>query len=160
MNSSAIYAGTFDPLTLGHLDVIERASALFGVLTVAVAENPRKQPFFTLEERLGILRESLADRRNIEVEAFDGLLVEYARRKGVRVLVRGLRAISDFEFEFQMALMNRKMRPEIETVFLMPKDEFSYLTSSSVREIESLGGPIEQFLPAASVRAFTRRRAP
>jgi len=154
MTRAAIYAGTFDPLTMGHLDVIRRAAKIFAALTVAVAENPMKRPMFSLDERVAIVEESVAGLEGVTVKPFSGLLVEYARRRHIHVLVRGLRAISDFEFEFQMALTNRSMAPEIETLFLMPKDEYSYLTSSTVREIAVLGGDYTRFVPEPSRRAL------
>ncbi len=157
MEQSAIYAGTFDPLTLGHMDVIERAIRIFDRLIVAVSESRAKRPAFDLEERLGIVREAVTPMEQVEVTSFNGLLVDYARQRGIHVLIRGLRAISDFEFEFQMALMNRKMTPEIETIFLMPKEEYSYLSSSTVREIAELGGDVSRFVPEATMYALTHK---
>ena len=157
MNRAAIYAGTFDPITFGHLDVVERAARMFPRLILAVAEQSPKSTLFTARERVAIAREASAPWDNVEVEAFEGLLVEYARRKRVRVLVRGLRAFSDFEFEFQMALTNRKLAPDIETMFLMPNEEFSYVSSSTVRQIAELGGDVSQFAPPASTRALDRK---
>lgn len=154
MTRLGIYAGTFDPLTLGHLDVVERASRICDDLIVAVAASRSKQTWFSLEERVRIVRESLHDIANARAEAFDGLLVDYAASQGVKLIMRGLRAISDFEFEFQMALTNRKLNPDIETVFLMPKEEYSYLTSSSIREIAEMGGDYSKFVPAASRKAL------
>ncbi|MBU0679580.1 MAG: pantetheine-phosphate adenylyltransferase [Verrucomicrobia bacterium] len=154
MNSTAIYAGTFDPITLGHLDVMERASLIFGKLILAVAESVRKKPLFTLEERVGLAEEASAPFENIEVDSFNGLLVEYARAKKAHVLIRGLRAFSDFEFEFQMALTNRKLAPEIETMFLMPKEEYSYVSSNTVKEIAALGGSFGQFVPLCVGKAL------
>lgn len=164
MRSHAIYAGTFDPLTLGHYDLVVRAAHIVDRLTLAVAANPRKQPLFALEERVAMAREALAAFPNVEVEPFDELVVNYARRRGVKLLVRGLRAFSDFEFEFQMALMNRQLAPEIETLFLMPKEEHSYVSSSSVREIAQYGGEITAFVPpnvaTALWRVFPRKAPP
>jgi pantetheine-phosphate adenylyltransferase len=154
MTSLGIYAGTFDPLTLGHLDVIQRAARIFDELIIAVAASRAKNTWFSLDDRVAIVRDSLGDINNARVESFDGLLVDYAESKGVKIIVRGLRAISDFEFEFQMALTNRKLRPSIETVFLMPKEEYSYLTSSSIREIAEMGGDFAQFVPEASRRSL------
>lgn len=154
MSKVAIYAGSFDPPTLGHLDVIERAANIFDHLVVAVAESVSKNPLFAHDERVAMVKASMAERTDVEVDTFSGLLVDYARRKGVQVLVRGLRAFSDFEFEFQMALTNRKMANDIETVFLMPREEYSYLSSSAIREIAALGGPIAAFVPPAVVKAF------
>jgi len=157
MNEAAICAGTFDPLTLGHLDVIERASRIFPRVVIAVATNPGKNPLFTLEERLELVRQSVAHLAGIEVDSFDGLLVNFAESKGVRVIVRGLRAFSDFEYEFQMALTNRKLKPQLETIFLMPKQDYSYVSSSNVRTVASLGGDISQFVPPPVQRALEGR---
>jgi len=157
MNQAAICAGTFDPLTLGHLDVIERASRIFPRVVIAVATSPGKNPLFSLEERLDLVRHSTAHLDGIEVDNFDGLLVDFAESKGVQVIVRGLRAFSDFEYEFQMALTNRKLRPEIETIFLMPKQDYSYVSSSNVRTVASLGGDISQFVPPPVQRALKAR---
>ena len=147
MNDIAIYAGSFDPVTMGHLDVIERAASIFGRLIVVVAENSRKETIFSVQERVHMLQEIVKDMDGVEVDSFPGLLVDYARQKGVHVLVRGLRAISDFEFEFQMALTNRKLEPDVETVFLMPREEYSYFNASAIREIAALGGDITKFVP-------------
>lgn len=157
MNRAAIYAGTFDPITLGHLDVIERAVRIFPRLILAVAARSTKDPLFTLEERVAIAREAVAPLPGVEVEPFDGLLVTYARQKRIGVLIRGLRAFSDFEFEFQMALTNRKLAPDIETLFLMPNEDYSYVSSSTVRQIAELGGTVRQFVPEASRRALERK---
>lgn len=157
MNRVAIYAGTFDPLTLGHMDLIRRASRIFERLILAVARSQDKNPLFSLEERLLLVQQSVADLENVEVEPFEGLLVSYAQQKGVHVLVRGLRAFSDFEFEFQMALTNRKMAPALETLFLMPKEEYSYISSSAVREIAELGGDTSMFVPPPVEAAFRER---
>ncbi|MCX7818188.1 MAG: pantetheine-phosphate adenylyltransferase [Kiritimatiellae bacterium] len=157
MNRSAIYAGTFDPITLGHLDLIGRAAAIFPRLILAVAKNPPKRTLFTPEQRAAIAAEAVRELPNVEVELFDGLLVEFARRRGVRVLVRGLRAFSDFEFEFQMALTNRKLAPDIETLFLMPTEEYSYVSSSTVRQIAELGGDVRRFVPHCAWLALQSR---
>jgi len=147
MSQAAIYPGTFDPITLGHTDVIERASRIFNPLIVAVGVNTHKNPLFSLEERMDMARAVVAPYPHVEVDSFSGLLVDYCRTKKVRVLLRGLRAFSDFEYEFQMALTNRKMADEIETVFLMPKETHSYLSSSMVRQIAEMNGPIDKFVP-------------
>jgi len=159
MNRAAIYAGTFDPITLGHLDMVERAARIFPRLVLAVAENTSKQTLFPAADRVAIAREAVRRFHNVEVESFGGLLVAYARRKRIGVVIRGLRAFSDFEFEFQMALTNRKMAPDIETIFLMPNEDFSYVSSSTVREIAGLGGQVDQFVPPASLAALRARLA-
>ncbi|MEN7973747.1 MAG: pantetheine-phosphate adenylyltransferase, partial [Verrucomicrobiota bacterium] len=147
MNEAAICAGTFDPITMGHLDVIERASRIFPRVVIGVATNPGKNPLFSLEERMELVRKSTAHLSGVEVDCFDGLLVDFAEGKGVRVIVRGLRAFSDFEYEFQMALTNRRLKPSIETTFLMPKQDYSYVSSSNVREVAELGGDTSIFVP-------------
>lgn len=157
MIKEAIYAGTFDPLTLGHLDVISRATVVFDRLVLAVAKSDAKSPLFKLDERVSLAKEALVGYPEVEIDTFSGLLVNYARARGIRVLIRGLRAISDFEVEFQMALTNRKMAPDIETIFLMPKEEFSYLSSSMVREVADHGGDTSPFVPP-NVEAALRRR--
>lgn len=149
MRHSAIYPGSFDPLTLGHLDLIQRASHIFDQVIVAVGVNSRKKTVFNAEERISMVKASVKGIKNIKVDAFDGLLVNYARTKKIHVLLRGLRAFSDFEYEFQMALANRKMAPEIEMIFLMPKETFSYISSSTVREIAERGGDVSPFVPPA-----------
>ena len=158
MRHSAIYPGTFDPLTLGHLDLIQRASHIFDHVIVAVVVNSRKKTSFTAEDRLEMAKASVKGLKNVRVDAFDGLLVEYARSLEIHVLLRGIRAFSDFEYEFQMALTNRKLAPEIETVFLMPKESFSYISSSTVREVMERGGNIGAFVPPA-VRRYIQKRA-
>ena len=158
--SHAVYAGTFDPLTFGHLDVAARAAQVFSELTVAVAEDPRKTLLFSSAERVELAQASLAHLPNVKVELFDGLLVDWARQRGSRTLIRGLRAFSDFEYEFQMALTNRKLAPDIETLFLMPNEDFSYISSSMVREIASLGGSVAQFVPDVVATALHRKLTP
>jgi pantetheine-phosphate adenylyltransferase len=159
MRQAAIYPGTFDPLTLGHLDVIERVAAIFDRVVVAIVTiPPRKSPMFTLEERVAMARESVQRLDNVEVDSFDGLLVHYAHRKDIHVLVRGIRAYSDFEYEFQMALMNRKLAADVETLFLMPKEAFSYISSSVVREISDQGGDTSELVPPP-VQACIAKRA-
>ena len=157
---AAIYAGTFDPLTLGHLDLIERAAHIFDRLIVAVAEHSRKNPLFSMEERLELARAVVRKLPNVEVDRFSGLLVDYARTKGIHVLVRGLRVFSDFEFEFKMALTNRALTPDVETLFLMTKEDYSFLSSSTVREVAELGGHTEQFVPAVVHVALKRKLGP
>jgi pantetheine-phosphate adenylyltransferase len=144
----AIYPGSFDPVTNGHLDLIERASKLFDRLVVAILLNPEKDPLFTVAERVEMLREVSGHLPNVEVDTFEGLLVDYARRKSARVLLRGIRAVSDYEFELQMALMNRQLRPEIETVFMLPCEAYSYLSSQLVKEVARLGGSLKDLVPA------------
>ena len=153
----AIYPGSFDPVTNGHLDVIERASKLFDEVIVAVAHNDQKDPFFTLEERLELLQKVIGNREQVRVAPLDGLLVDFAVAQKATAVIRGLRAISDFEFEFQMALMNRKLEASVETIFLMPKEEYTYLSSRIVKEIARLGGDISQFVPACVSAAFEKK---
>jgi len=157
MRHSAIYPGSFDPLTLGHLDLIERASHIFDQVIVAVGINSRKKTVFSADERIAMVKASVKGMKNVKVDAFDGLLVNYARAKDIHVLLRGLRAFSDFEYEFQMALANRKMAPEIEMIFLMPKETFSYISSSTVREIAERGGDVTPFVPSA-VKRFIEKK--
>jgi pantetheine-phosphate adenylyltransferase len=146
-NVLAIYPGSFDPVTNGHLDLIERGTKIFDRLVVAVLKNSEKDPLFTVEERVEMLREVTKPWDNVEVDLFDGLLVQYARERKAQVIVRGIRAISDYEYELQMALMNRRLESQIETVFMMPAETYSYLSSSLVREISHLGGPIKGLVP-------------
>ncbi len=164
MNSVVIYPGTFDPITLGHLDLIERAASLFGRLILAITDSSHKSPMFTLAERLKMARDLAAAWPHVEVDSFDGLLVDYARRKGARLVLRGLRAFSDFEYEFQMALTNRKMAPDVETLFMMPKEIYSYLSSSMVREVAAFGGDTSVFVPdlvqAALCQKLAQRQGP
>jgi pantetheine-phosphate adenylyltransferase len=143
----AIYPGSFDPITRGHLDIIARASRLFASVTVAVIRNPDKKSKFSLKQRETMIRDSICDFKNVAVESFDGLLVDYARRKKAEVIIRGLRAVSDFDYEFQMALTNRQMAPEIETVFFMTDYRYSYLSSSVVKQIARLGGNVKDMVP-------------
>ena len=145
----AIYPGSFDPITNGHLDVIERARKLFDEVVVAVAHNDEKQPLFSLNDRLDLLRETAGKIDNVRIAEFEGLLVEFAGNEEAGVVIRGLRAISDFEFEFQMALMNRKFEPNVETVFMMPAEAYIYLSSRLVREIARLGGSVKDLVPPA-----------
>ena len=158
---TAIYPGSFDPLTNGHLDVIQRAAKLFDRIIVAVASNASKSPLFTLQERADLVARTLADMgaANVEVDRFDGLLVDYVARRGGCAVVRGLRAVSDFEFEFQLALMNRKLNESVETIFLMPKDTYSFLSSRLVKEIARLGGDVSAFVPAHVREALRSRLA-
>jgi pantetheine-phosphate adenylyltransferase len=153
----AIYPGSFDPITNGHLDVIERARKLFDEVVVAVAHNVEKEPLFTLEERLELLRESLGDASQVRIGQFDGLLVDFAAAEQADAVIRGLRAVSDFEFEFQMALMNRSLNAKVETIFLMPKEDYTYLSSRLVKEIARLGGNVSSFVPACAAAALARK---
>ena len=152
----AIYPGSFDPVTNGHLDVIQRASRLFDDLIVAVAFNDQKQKstLFSTDERIELLRQSCDDIPNAQIVKLDGLLVDFAKQQGAGAILRGLRAISDFEYEFQMALMNRKMEPSLETIFMMPKEEYTYISSRIVKEIARLGGNVESFVPHWVARAL------
>ncbi len=154
---TAIYPGSFDPLTNGHLDVIQRAAKLFDRVIVAVAENEDKSPLFSLEERKQLVRESVAHIPIVESDSFDGLLVNYVDRRGGHAILRGLRAVSDFEFEFQLALMNRKLNERVETIFMMPRDTYTFLSSRIVKEIARLGGDITSFVPANVARALMER---
>ena len=143
-----IYPGSFDPLTNGHLDIIHRAAKLFDRVVVAVARNDSKHPLFTLEERRDLVARAIKDMPNVEADIFSGLLVNYAAERGATAVIRGLRAVSDFEFEFQLALMNRKLNGRIETIFMMPKDTYTFLSSRIVKEIAQLGGDVSAFVPA------------
>ncbi|MCA1903663.1 MAG: pantetheine-phosphate adenylyltransferase [Cyanobacteria bacterium M5B4] len=153
----AIYPGSFDPITLGHLDIITRSSLLFGQVIVAVVKNPQKTALFSLEERVGQISQVVGHLPNVEVDSFSGLTVHYARMKGARVLIRGLRAVSDFELELQMAHTNKTLAKEIETVFLTTKTEYSFLSSSVVKEIARLGGAIAHLVPSPIVTALEYR---
>lgn len=152
-----IYPGTFDPITNGHLDLIERGLRIFDELIIAVASSPKKQPLFTLQERMELIRESVKDCKNIRVEAFNGLLVDYVKNRQGIAIIRGLRAVSDFEYELQMALMNRRLDMDIETVFMMPSEEFSFITSTIVKEVASFGGTVKGLVPDAVERALTEK---
>jgi pantetheine-phosphate adenylyltransferase len=154
---TAIYPGSFDPLTNGHLDVVQRAAKLFDRVVVAVAKNEGKHPLFTLDERVALVSASVKKMPNVTVDAFDGLLVDYVVSKNARAIVRGLRAISDFEFEFQLALMNRKLNENVETIFMMPKDTYTFLSSRIVKEIARLGGDVRPFVPTP-VQAALRKK--
>ncbi|MBR4189596.1 MAG: pantetheine-phosphate adenylyltransferase [Kiritimatiellae bacterium] len=157
--SRAVYAGTFDPITLGHLDVATRASRRFDHLTLAVSAESRKNLLFGTEERLDLARRAVAHLPNVDVQPFTGLLVEWAREHGEGTLIRGLRAFSDFEYEFQMALTNRKLAPDVETLFLMPREEYSTVSSTLVREIAALHGPVEKFVPPCVAEALRAKYA-
>jgi len=154
MITTAIYPGTFDPITNGHIDLVIRASKLFNKVIVAVAINPGKKPAFSLDERVNLAKQTLAGLDNVEVCGFEGLLIDVANQKQAKVIIRGLRAVSDFEHEFQLAGMNRRMRPEIETLFLTPAEQFTYISSSLVREIAALGGDVSEFVAPCVMTAL------
>ena len=150
----AVYPGTFDPITNGHADILRRALGLFGRVVVALAENPRKVPLFSIEERRAMITDALGRDPRIEVDAFEGLLVDYVRRRGAGVVIRGLRALADFEYEFQQAHMNRHLAPEVETIFLMTSEESFFVSSSLVKEVALMGGDVSRMVPAAVVSAL------
>lgn len=152
-----IYPGTFDPITYGHIDIIHRACDLFDGVVVTVAINPSKSPLFTLEERVSFIRESVKDYPKVEVDSFDGLVVEHAKNVGAVGIIRGLRALSDFEYEFQMALMNRKLAKEINTIFLMPHEKYTYLNSSIIRNLASLKSDVSDFVPEVVRKALENK---
>ncbi len=156
---TVVYPGSFDPVTNGHLDLIHRAARLFDRLIVAIANNDAKQPLFSLKERQGMVRASISQLPNVEVDALTGLLVDYVEQKGGDAVIRGLRAVSDFEFEFQLALMNRKLNDRFETIFMMPKETYTFLSSKIVKEIARLGGDVSEFVPAHVQRALTAKLA-
>jgi pantetheine-phosphate adenylyltransferase len=157
--SDALYPGSFDPVTLGHLDLIARGASLFGRLVVAVADNPRKKAAFTAAERVAMLRRHTKRHRNVEVVSFSGLVVDYAKAHGIGVLLRGVRTTSDFEFEYQMALTNRSLAPDVETVFMMPSAEFAFLSSTLIKEVVGSGGDASRWVPKDVERALAKRLA-
>ena len=162
MSIHALYPGTFDPITNGHLDLVRRAAGIFAHVLVAIAANPSKAPLFSLEERVELARQVLQDVTNVEVRGYTGLTVEFAREHGLAVMVRGLRAVSDFEFEFQLATMSRQINENVETVFLTPTEQFSFVSSSMVREIALLGGNVSRFVHPvveAALKRCARERA-
>jgi pantetheine-phosphate adenylyltransferase len=154
---TVVYPGSFDPLTNGHLDVIQRAAKLFDHVIVALARNDGKVPLFDLDERLALVKEVIAPISNVSVDSFEGLLVNYVEKRSGQAVIRGLRAVSDFEFEFQLALMNRKLNERVETIFMMPKDTYTFLSSRIVKEIARLGGDVSAFVPP-SVRAALAKK--
>ncbi len=156
---TAIYPGSFDPLTNGHLDIVQRAAKLFDRVVVAVARNESKHPLFSLEDRLQMVRHAVHRWPHVEADAFEGLLVEYAQKRSAQAVIRGLRAVSDFEFEFQLALMNRKLDERIETIFMMPKDAYTFLSSRIVKEIAGLGGDVSAFVPGHVEMALKNKLA-
>jgi pantetheine-phosphate adenylyltransferase len=153
----AIYPGTFDPVTFGHIDVLKRASKLFDKVIIAVAKSSQKSAMFTIDERVEMIRKLTSNMKNVDADSFAGLLVNYAKRKNASAIVRGLRAISDFEYEFQMALTNQKLAPGIETVFLMPNEKYSFISSSLVREVAKNGGNVSYFVPKVVVQKLKRK---
>ncbi|MGH7255712.1 MAG: pantetheine-phosphate adenylyltransferase [Nitrospirales bacterium] len=156
----AVYPGTFDPITHGHLDILVRSLRIFDLVFVAVAPNPNKRPLFDLSERVDMVKLVTKELGRVEVEPFEGLLVDYVKRRKAHGVLRGLRAISDFEFEFQMALVNRKLDHSVETLFLMPSEEYAYITSSIIKEVAGLGGPLEDFLHPEVARRLRHRLKP
>jgi len=157
MCQRAIYPGSFDPITYGHIDLIKRAQEIFSEVIVAVAHNPHKKPLFNVKERLHMLKKATAGFQGVIIDDFDGLVVNYARRKKAKVLIRGLRMISDFEYEFQMALTNRKLAADIETIFLMPQESYSYLSSRLLKEAASLGADLSGFVPDFVEKALKKK---
>ena len=157
MSVVAAYSGTFDPVTFGHTDIIRRAARMFPRLLVAVSLNPGKNPSFTIGERVELCRKSISDLKNVDVKSFDGLIVDFARDHGVTVLVRGVRSVGDFDYEKQMAVMNRDLYPKLDTVMLVPSPEYAHLSSSLVRELVGLGGPIKKFVPNPVVAVLRER---
>ena len=155
----AVYPGSFDPLTNGHVDIIQRGSRFFDRIVIAVLLNLEKAPLFTVPERVSIAREVFREWPNVEVDTFDGLLVDYARRKQASVIVRGLRAVSDFEYEMQMALMNRRLNPDVETVFMMPAEPYTYVSSRLVKEVVALGGTVHGLVPEVVEARLRDKRA-
>jgi pantetheine-phosphate adenylyltransferase len=160
MSVKALYPGTFDPPTNGHVDLIQRGSKLFGHLTVAVLNNPGKNPLFTVAERVEMLEEVTRSMHNVSVATFDGLMVEFARKQGASAVLRGIRAISDYEYEFQMALMNRRLAPEIETVFLQPAGRYSFISSRMLKEVFSFGGDVTGLVPPIVIKRLRHRISP
>ena len=156
--NKAIYPGTFDPITRGHEDLVLRAASLFDHIVLAVADSPSKRPFFALEERVQMAKDALAGHPNIEVIGFSGLLMDFLRSQGARVILRGLRAVSDFEYEFQMAGMNRKLYPDVETIFLTPGEQYMFISATMVREIAALGGDVSHFVNPVILSRLRRKQ--
>ena len=157
MTSTAIYPGSFDPITYGHIDLIKRAAKIFKKVIVAVTDNSSKNSFFTLKERVMLIKRVTADFENIEVDSFEGLSIDYVRSKGSYVIIRGVRMISDFEYEFQMALTNRRLSKNVETIFLMPNESYSYISSKLIKEAASLGADVSCFVPKFVAEAITKK---
>jgi pantetheine-phosphate adenylyltransferase len=158
MKRIAIYPGTFDPVTFGHVDLIKRGLMIFDKVIVSVAPSPKKAPLFTAEERVHMITEATRGLGNVEVEIFEGLLVEHVVKKGAHVVIRGLRAVSDFEYELQMALMNRRLSSKVETVFMMPSEEYSYTSSTVIKEVAAFGGSVEGLVPDIVLKYLKKRR--
>lgn len=157
MNKIAIYPGTFDPITNGHIDLIQRTLKIFDEVIIAVAVGQKKQPLFSVEERLALIKQSIKELKGVSAEAFDSLLVDYAKKKKSIAIVRGIRAVSDFEYELQMALMNRRLNADIETVFMMPSEEYTFLTSTVVKEVASFGGNVKGLVPEVVEKALKEK---
>lgn len=157
MNNIAVYAGTFDPITYGHIDVIERAAKLFDRIIVAVAKSPQKKTLFTLDERVSLAQAVLKPHSHVEVAGFDSLLLEFAHAHGANVILRGLRTVTDFDYEFQLASMNRQLNPAIESIFLMPSEKYMSISSSLIREIAALGGDVTSFVPSTVKQALEKK---
>ena len=159
MTTKAVYAGTFDPITLGHEDITRRAATLFDSIIIAIADSKSKKPLFTLDERIAIAHEAFADTPNVEVMGFSGILMNFVRQQGARVVVRGVRSVTDFDYEFQLAGMNRNLYPEVETIFLTPGEKHAYVSATLVREITMLGGDASQFVsPNVAARLVQKRK--
>ena len=158
MNKKAVYPGTFDPITRGHEDLVLRAASLFDHVVLAIADSPSKRPFFSLEERVQMAKDALTGHPNIEVTGFSGLLMDFLRSQGARIILRGLRAVSDFEYEFQMAGMNRKLYPDVETIFLTPGEQYMFISATMVREIAALGGDVSHFVNPVILSRLRRMR--
>jgi len=156
--NKAVYPGTFDPITRGHEDLVLRAASLFDQVVLAVADSPSKRPFFALEERVQMAKDALAGHPNIEVVGFSGLLMDFLRSQGARIILRGLRAVSDFEYEFQMAGMNRKLYPDVETIFLTPGEQYMFISATMVREIAALGGDVSHFVNPVILSRLRRKQ--
>lgn len=154
MKNTAVYAGTFDPITFGHIDLVGRAARIFDTVIVGIAASPKKQPLFSLSERVALAKEVLNDYSNVEIHGFDSLLLEFAKQHEANVILRGLRAVADFDYEFQLASMNRFMNADVESMFLMPSEKYMYVSSSIVREIASLGGDVSGFVPESVAKAL------
>lgn len=157
MNNTAVYPGTFDPITFGHIDLIERAARIFDRVIVAIAANHNKKPCFTLEERIALASEVLSKYKNVEVKGFSALLINFMREQNAKIILRGMRVVSDFDYEFQLAGMNRSMAPDIESIFLMPAERYTYISSSFVREIALLKGDVSQFVPKVVAEALIEK---